>query len=138
MIALWLSLVVSYAGILMALGGPNWGALMLAVFMASATVIAASLARLACSCSLERALVAGVAGMSALHVALHLSSARSVNFNARIGENVTWIDGSPTAAGIWGMVYTESTIVLVTFAAYVLMRVTRKMFRWLMGAPAAE
>jgi hypothetical protein len=89
MIALWLSLVVSYAGILMVLGGPNWGAPMFAIFMASLTVIAASISRLVCSCSLERALVAGVAGMCTVPAVWHLSSAQSVNFNSRIGEHVT-------------------------------------------------
>lgn len=138
MIALWLSLVVSYAGILMVLGGPNWGAPMFAVFMASLTVIAASISRLVCSCSLERALVAGVAGMCALHAAWHLFSAQSTNLNARIGAHVAWIDGSPTGAGIWTLIFTYSGIVLMTIIAYVLMCVARRAFRWAMGAPAAE
>ena len=138
MISLWLCLIAVYAGLSAALGGPFVAALPLAVFMASLTVAFASLVRLVFSCSLESALVAAVAWICVLHISLLLLGAQSGKFSARIGEQVTWIDGSPTAAGLWGIVYTVSAIALATFAAYVLMRAAGRVVRWLMGMPAGE
>lgn len=138
MITLWLSLVVTYVGLATVLGRPLVIALPLAVFIATLTVALASLVRLVFSCSLERSLVAAVAWICVLYISLSLLGGLSSKFNQRIGETVTWINGMPTAAGLWRIACAVLAIACATFAAYVLTKAAGRAFRWLMGASATE
>ncbi len=133
MIGLWSSLIAAYAGLSALLGGPFVGALPFAVFMASMTVMLASLVRLAFSCSQGWALAGGVAALCALFVVVDLIGAQGTNLNARVGGSATWIDGSPTAAGLVGIATTIAAIVVASLAAYVIMRLVTYLVQRLWG-----
>ena len=133
MIGLWLSLVLSYAGLSASLGGPFAGALPFAALIASLTVILASLVRLIFGCSEVRALIGGVGTLCVLVLASVFIGAERADLNAGVGEFVMWHDGSPTGAGLIGVASTIATIVVTTLVAVAISRLSAHLLRRIRG-----